>query len=100
MLHFNGYIYASSSANATAGTAILSAGETQIIILNTHITPTTLVYLTPLSDTNNQVLYVLSKTNTEFTVAINQSISTNIEFNYWLIQTLPLEELSDTENTN
>jgi len=91
----SGDINTSSSSNATAGTTILPAYQTEIVIPNLNITPNTLVYLTPLSDTSNQVLYVKSKTDTEFTIAINQPISTDIEFNYWLIQTLPLETINE-----
>jgi hypothetical protein len=76
-----------TNSNATAGTATLPAGETVVTIENTLVKDNTLIYLTPLSNTNNQVLYVSSKTSdTGFTVAINQTAPTDIEFTYWLIQ--------------
>ncbi len=83
---------ATTSSNATIGIATLPAGQTQVHIDNPNIDNSTLVYLTPISDTQNQVLYVLNKASTTnstlgyFTVAINQSIPTDISFNYWLIK--------------
>ncbi|HLE50091.1 MAG TPA: hypothetical protein VI791_03035 [Patescibacteria group bacterium] len=40
--------------------------------------------------TSNQVLYIKSKQEgAGFTVAINQPLTVNVTFNYWLIQTQP-----------
>jgi len=78
---------AQSKANATAGTATLPAGDTQVLVTNTQVAANTLIYLTPLSNTQNQVLYVKQKSDgLGFTVAVNQPLSTDIEFNYWIIK--------------
>ena len=45
-----------------------------------------LIYLTPTSPTQNQVLYLKTKkAGDSFTVAIDQSIVTDIQFQYWII---------------
>ena len=80
------------TTNATAGQAVLPAGAEQITIKNQHLTPESLVYITPQSDTQNEVLYVKKKVPSSqspaasyFTVAINKPISKDILFNWWLI---------------
>ena len=87
---------ASTSSNTTIGTATIPAGELTTYIENNNISDTTLIYLTPISDTKNQVLYVKNKYSCPvdaplscqpfFTVAINQPTTQDIQFNYWLIQ--------------
>ena len=87
----------STNSNTTIGTATISAGELTTYIENNNISDTTLIYLTPISDTKNQVLYVKNKYSCPvdaplscqpfFTVAINQPTTQDIRFNYWLIQT-------------
>lgn len=76
--------------NATIGTATIPAGSTQIEVSNFSVKSGTYVYLTPISDTNNQVLFVKSKEEgVGFTVAISQPLTQDTTFNYWLIQTQP-----------
>jgi len=86
-----------TTSNASAGTATLLAGQTNLTITNSNITPNTLIYLTPLSDTQNQVLYVSSKSAQDFTVSINQPLDQDIDFNYWLIQTLPVNSSNSSD---
>ena len=59
--------------------------------MSNKVTDHTLIYITPISDTSNQVLYVKSKqTGVGFTVAVpanaNQ-VKDQISFNYWLVET-------------
>ncbi|QHO62982.1 hypothetical protein MICH65_0001 [Candidatus Chazhemtobacterium aquaticus] len=87
----------STNSNTTIGTATIPAGELTTYIENNNISDTTLIYITPISDTKNQVLYVKNKYSCPvdaplscqpfFTVAINQPTTQDIQFNYWLIQT-------------
>ncbi|MFZ2202284.1 MAG: hypothetical protein WAV56_02695, partial [Microgenomates group bacterium] len=78
------------ATNATIGTGTISAGTTELIVANSTVRTGTYVYLTPISDTANQVLYIKSKQEgTGFTVAINQPLTQDVIFNYWLIQTQP-----------
>lgn len=77
-----------ATSNATIGTSAIPAGTTEVVINNALITDTTLIYLTPISNTNNQVLFVKAKAaGTSFTIAINNEAPEPISFNYWLIQT-------------
>ena len=72
--------------NASVGLATLPAGLTQIQVLNTQVTGQSLIYLTLTSPTQNQVLYLKTKkAGDSFTVAIDQSIVTDIQFQYWII---------------
>jgi len=80
-----------TNSNATIGTATIITGTTEISILNTKVTPTTLIYVTPTSDTKGKVLYVKSKTEgLGFTIALagnSDSSPSDITFNYWLEET-------------
>jgi len=57
--------------------------------LNTKVTPSTLIYITPTSDTAGRVLYVKSKTEgLGFTVGITgDEYTPTTSFNYWLVET-------------
>jgi site-specific recombinase XerD len=78
-----------SSSNATIGNATIVAGTSEIAITNNKVTDTTLIYVTPTSDTNGKVLYIKSKaSNLGFIVGLSGNInSTDISFNYWLVET-------------
>lgn len=79
---------AQTNSNASIGTASIATNSAEIFIPNNKITDNTLVYITPISDTGNQVIYVKSKQTTSgFTVAVPQPSPVEILFNYWLIQT-------------
>ena len=77
--------------NATAGEAALPANETEITIKSPSITENTLIYITPLTETNNKVIFVKSKKAREqeemgwFKVAIDTPIDKEIRFNWWII---------------
>ena len=77
-------------SNATAGTAILPAGKTEIILKNTKLGTNSMVYLTPVGSTNNQVLYVKEKITEatptpSFTIAIDSPLTSDIQVNWWII---------------
>jgi len=77
----------SITSSATAGKAILPANSTEFTINNPHVTDQTLVYVTPVTNTQNQVLYVKSKKASEwFKVAINNPLPYDLEFNWWIIK--------------
>ena len=89
--------------NATAGVALLPANENEIMIYNSKITDQSLIYITPLTNTSNKVIYIKAKkaaanssTSEEskptsevnlgwFKVAIDTPISQEIKFNWWII---------------
>lgn len=89
-------VSAQTSSNTTIGTAAIASGSAEIAIASNKVTDHTLIYITPTSDTSNQVLYVKSKNSCElrtencqpsFTVAVPSPASTDIQFNYWLVET-------------
>jgi hypothetical protein len=67
----------------------LPAGKSEIIINNNKITPDSMVYLTPVGSTNNQVPYLKAKVVNEldsyFIIAIDQALETDISINWWII---------------
>jgi hypothetical protein len=81
----------------TAGVATITKGTNEIVIHTTQVSDTSLIYVTPLGSTNNQVLFVKEKITyspdaTEgenqtgtFTVAIEEAIDQDIAFNWWII---------------
>ena len=92
---------ASLTSNATAGSATLPAGKTEVIIYNNLIKPTSMVYLPPAGSTQNQVPYLKEKfisptptpeelalSETEgsyFTIAIDNSLPQDTIINWWII---------------
>ncbi len=85
-----------TNSNSTIGTASIATSSSEITIVNNKINTNTLIYITPISDTANQVLYVKSKNSCDiisdlctpsFTVAVPQPVTTQTSFNYWLVQT-------------
>jgi hypothetical protein len=80
--------FATESAipSSTIGQGMMPAGRRTITIANSRITNQSLIYITPISSTNNQVLYVLDKVpSLSFTVALDTPLSTNVDFNWWII---------------
>ena len=79
---------ASASANETAtiGRATILPGQRAITIANARVTDGSLIYVTPITSTGNQVLYVGQKTpGVSFTVGMDAALSTPVEFNWWII---------------
>ena len=77
---------ATPNPDATAGTGILPAGSTTITIPNTQLTNRSLIYITPITSTKNQVMYVKEKAEkVSFTVGLDTPITSDIIFNWWII---------------
>jgi len=74
------------NTNSTAGKAILTANASEIKIINSKINNNTLIYVTPLSSTQNKVLYVKSKDTGYFTVGFSDTLDADVEFNWWIIE--------------
>ena len=96
----NGEYSPAIKTNATAGIAFLPANESEIMIYNSKITDQSLIYITPLTNTSNKVIFVKSKKATEkeeglpaeasakvgwFKVGIDTPINQEIKFNWWII---------------
>jgi len=73
------------ATNSIAGKAVLAAGQTEIKINNPKLKTEGLIYVTPVSSTQNKVLYVKSKDVGTFTVGFSEAIDTDVEFNWWII---------------
>ena len=80
-------------ATGSAGTAQITAHQTEVTIDNRLVTDKSLIYITPTSNTNNQVLYllrqvpensVLSGAEGSFTVGLQNPSNAVIPFN-WII---------------
>jgi hypothetical protein len=81
--------------SSSAGQAVLEAGATEITIMSDKVEENSMIYVTPLNSTNNQVLYVKNKitdssftpeNDGQFTVAIDYVLGHNVTFNWWIIQ--------------
>jgi hypothetical protein len=74
--------------NASAGNGEILLGQTEVVIYSEKLTENSMVYITPTSDTKNQVLYVKNKNSQGekyFTVAIGQALDEPITFSWWII---------------
>ena len=74
------------TTNATAGSATIPAGVSEITIKNNKVGDYTLVYVTPTSETRNNVLYVKSKQAGQFVVGFTNPIEVDTNFNWWIVQ--------------
>ena len=88
-LTFSTQTEATSSANTTnnsTGQSMIKAGETRTTIYSSLIGKDSLIYITPASDTNNQVLFIKEQmAEDHFTIEIKEASSTDIYFNWWII---------------
>jgi hypothetical protein len=72
-------------ATGSAGTAQITPYQTQVTIDNKLVTGKSLIYITPTSSTNNQVLYLLRQVpGQSFTVGLQNPSVSPIPFN-WII---------------
>lgn len=73
-------------SHATTGTSAIVSDLTQAFIATAEVTEHSLIYITPLSSTNNEVLYIQKiYPGQGFTVAIDEVVDEDIRFNWWLI---------------
>jgi hypothetical protein len=79
----------------SAGQALLPAGTTEITISSDKVEENSMIYVTPMNSTNNQVLYVKSKitdstftpeNEAQFTVGIDYALGQDVVFNWWIVQ--------------
>jgi hypothetical protein len=73
-------------ANSTVGSAHVPAGASEITIVNPKVNDYTMIYVTPTSPTENNVLYLKSKQSGQFVVGFTDPISTDVTFNWWIVQ--------------
>ena len=79
---------ASATESASVGFSTIASSSAEIFVPNSKVSENTLIYVTPIGNTNNQVLYVKEKVDgLGFTVAVPSTPSADLKFNYWLIKT-------------
>lgn len=101
----------SAQSNATAGVATLTSPNTELTISSPYVTSNSLVYLTPTTNTDNKVLFVQSKItcpetalaldpncSPSFTVGIDSPASSDISFNWWIIELSPTQPVNNGES--
>ncbi|MGI5825809.1 MAG: DUF2341 domain-containing protein [Patescibacteria group bacterium] len=74
-------------STASAGVATIPAGEKEVTINSPYVNEKSLIYLTPIGSTANQVIY-LARTNPEtktFTPAIDKILTKDILFSWWIV---------------
>jgi len=73
-------------ASGSAGVGTISARKTEVTILNPLVTKDSLVYITPKTETNNEVLYLLRQRPEEsFTVGIQSPAQKDVPFNWLMV---------------
>ena len=75
------------TTNATAGEAVIPALQGEITIRNQKVKTQSLIYITPTSESENQVLYVKSKGDGFFKAGFKNPISQDTTFNWWIVDT-------------
>jgi len=82
------------SASKTSGKATIKAGASEVVIKSSLITNQTLIYVTAVGSTGNQVIYVKSQTaedfNTpdqdgKFVVGFDNPTNKDVAFNWWIV---------------
>ncbi|MCA9368918.1 tail fiber domain-containing protein, partial [Candidatus Woesebacteria bacterium] len=80
-------------SNKTSGKAIIPSGSAEITIRSSKIGPESLIYVTPVGSTNNQVLYVKSQQEEnpsenkqgEFVVGFDEALNQEVHLNWWIV---------------
>ncbi len=78
-------------SNKTSGRAAVPAGAKEITIRSQLITENSLIYVTPVGSTQNQVLYVKSQqannsdTSGKFVVGFDATTPEKVNFNWWIV---------------
>lgn len=80
-------------ASGSAGTAVITANETERTIVSPFVFEDSLIYITPVSATNGLTPYIARQTvaspatgvRASFTIQIPQSVPQNIKLNWWII---------------
>ena len=78
--------FAVKGASSLIGTSTLPAGQTTITIDSASVASTSKVFVTATNSTQGQQLYVSNKVEgTSFTVAIDNAVLSDINFDWWIV---------------
>ncbi|MDO8658858.1 MAG: site-specific integrase [Candidatus Levybacteria bacterium] len=72
-------------ASSSAGTATIVVGETERTITTPYIKENSLIYITPVSDTQGITPYIARQTTNSFTIQIPQRANKDINLNWWIV---------------
>jgi len=72
------------SSNSFTTTAVISAGQMELVVKDNRITPTSYIYLIPETKTNASV-FVKAKGENQFTLATSNPAETDLTINYYII---------------
>lgn len=74
-----------TSSNSLSGSSLLPAGQSSLVLQNSRLKSTSQIYLTITKGSKNEVLRLLSRSDTSFTVGFDQPQSADTEFKWWII---------------
>lgn len=83
-----------ATAQKTSGKAVVGSGNSEVVITSSQIKSDSLIYVTPVGSTGNQVLYVKGftaenqatpETEGQFTVGFDNPAGQNVLFNWWIV---------------
>ncbi len=72
-------------ASSSAGTAVITAYETERTIISPFISEESLIYISAASDTYGNSPYIARQTANSFTISITTPVSKEIKVNWWII---------------
>jgi len=85
-----------ASSSATASTSTIKAGQTIRKIYSDLVKADSLIYITPIGDTDNQVVFLSSQVDGEyFTVKVKDAPTVDIKFNFLIINNKERSTLPD-----
>lgn len=72
-------------ASSSAGTATITAYETERTIISPFVNEESLIYVSAASDTYGNSPYIARQTKDSFTISITKPVSREIKVNWWII---------------
>jgi len=72
--------------DSTVGEGTILTGDTEVIIDNIKVKPDSKIFITPVTNTDGEVLVVEEKLDGSFKVVIKNAIATDIDFDYWVVK--------------
>ncbi len=72
-------------AQGSGGTAVITANERERTIITPYIKQTSLIYVTPTSQTYGMTPYIARQTDHSFTIQIPYSVTKDIKLNWWIV---------------
>ena len=78
----------SATLAASIGTAKIPAGQTSVVINTNQVSDKAKIFVTPRAKIGSQALVVESvKSGESFTVSLDHALGTDLEFDWWIVQT-------------